>query len=327
MDALTPLLQSLMIGNGNSAMTTGITEPKLEPELEPRELVPQSRDSPSESPSVSKWFLRPGQPSDLSQPSKSKFGSGSGKPEAEPEPQLGCVRCKLPIPTCLISCCKRKLCGSCFTKALNAAILTNVWDNLGLQAWVACLAKACATLKAPQDIVVDSAEALSSSPAAQHAIALAQSTREAIHKVRPRPAQREIKLAKHLHTTLADLGLMSVREIQPAEAVSVTLFPVRAGFLTQPVPILTGMFKTETKTCISCSAAFQTVDANNQAAWGSVSSAFPGDWTWMVLGRPSKPVLPECAEKHSLDICPTCLVALTEGLAEGRGQVRIDRKG
>jgi vacuolar protein-sorting-associated protein 4 len=30
----------------------------------------------------------------------------------------------------------------------------------------------------------------------------------------------------------------------------------------------------------------------------------------MVLGRPSKVVLPECAGKHSLDICPACLPKL-----------------
>jgi vacuolar protein-sorting-associated protein 4 len=70
------------------------------------------------------------------------------------------------------------------------------------------------------------------------------------------------------------------------------------------------MLKTETKTCTSCSAAFEAVDTSNEAAWTYVFTAFPGDWTWMVLGRLSKAVLPECAGNHSLDICPACLPKL-----------------
>jgi hypothetical protein len=93
-------------------------------------------------------------------------------------------------------------------------------------------------------------------------------------------------------------------------AITAPLFPVRSGFLTQAVPILTSMLKTGLKTCTSCSAAFQTVDTSNEAAWTYVFTSFPGDWTWMVLGRPSKAVLPECAAEHSLDICPACLPKL-----------------
>jgi Cdc6-like AAA superfamily ATPase len=113
-----------------------------------------------------------------------------------------------------------------------------------------------------------------------------------------------------LHKALIEHKLVPSWTEADTEVVSAPLFPVRSGFLTQPVPILASMLKTETKTCTSCSAAFKAVDTSNEAAWTYVCMTFPGDWTWMVLRRPSKTVLPECAGKHSLDICPACLPKL-----------------
>ena len=302
LDALTPLLRSLMIGN---------PYPTTQPEPKPEQSELQSQDSQLEMesghPAPQLWV----QSQSVSQSMQPAQSQARPEPETDGKPQMECVCCKLPGAPCVLSCCARKICGPCLAEALNASIQNDVWHSLGSPHWVACLAKSCRTLKAPQDIVVDSKEVLSSYPAAQRALTVAQSTREALENIQPRPARREGELAQRLHKALTDLHLMSFQEMHAnSRAVSATLYPVRSGFLTQPVPILTGLLKTESKVCTSCSAPFQAVDSSNQATWSSVYSAFPGDWSWMILGRPSKSVLPECAEKHSLDICPTCLPKL-----------------
>lgn len=207
---------------------------------------------------------------------------------------------------CIISCCNDTLCGPCLERALSAAIQKSVWHRLGSPDWIPCPANSCKALKSFQDLLVNGKEALAAHSDLQDALDLAQSARSALENLRTRPARSECELAERLHKSLTDLGLMSHQGLQAGD-VSVSLFPVRSGFLTQPVPIFRGMLKTENKTCVRCSGAFPAVDTSNQTAWSSACGTFPGDWTWMVLGRPSKAVLPECADKHSLDICSTCL--------------------
>lgn len=285
LDVLTPLLQSLMIG------TSLATEPEPRPNAEPKQ---EQEQKPDVEP-VSHRAPKPESPSAL-------------KPKVD---RSACVRCgqvcDLTQGSCEITCCKRRICGSCLEGALNERIQQDVWHHLGSPQWLGCLANSCQTLRAPGD--VDLPAQPSHSPALQM-LERARQARNALEKIRPRPTRHECELAQRLHKALADHGLMSPwTQAQPGLAFA-PLFPVRSGFLTQPVPILASMLKSEARTCTSCSADFQTVDTSKEAAWTYVSSTFPGDWTWMVLGRPSKVVLPECAGKHSLDICPACLPKL-----------------
>jgi hypothetical protein len=165
-------------------------------------------------------------------------------------------------------------------------------------------------LSAPQDfdgVIYSGTEVPSCLPPLRR-LRNAERARETLKSIRPQPARREWELAQRLHKALAEHKLIADWSLEAHfDVESASLFPVRSGFLTQLVPIITSMLKTKSKTCASCSAAFQAVDTSNEAAWGYVTTAFPGDWAWMVLGHPSEKALPECAGRHSLDICPSCL--------------------
>ncbi len=231
--------------------------------------------------------------------------------EREADPSR-CARCNVQCEPTQVSyetpCCRRRVCAACLGDALHERIQSDLWLHLGSAQWVGCLANSCQTLSAPPGSDVAHVQGtLPFDLASQTALEKAQRARSILEKIRPRPTRHECELAQRLHKALADHGLMLPWTETDSRAVSAPLFPVRSGFLTQPVPILTSMLKTEKKACTSCFAIFQTVDTSKEAAWAYVSSTFPGDWTWMVLGCPSKVVLPECGVKHSLNICPTCL--------------------
>ena len=234
------------------------------------------------------------------------------KREADPSRCVRCdVRCESTQGSYESHCCRRRVCAACLGDALHERIQGDLWLRLGFAQWVGCLANSCQTLSAPSDFtVLHTKGTLPLDLASEAALEKAQRVRSILENIRPRPTRHECELAQRLHKALADHGLMLPWAQKDSRAVSAPLFPVRSGFLTQPVPILTSMLKTETKACTHCSAAFQTVDTSKEAAWAYVSTTFPGDWTWMVLGRPSKVVLPECAAKHSLDMCPACLPKL-----------------
>ncbi len=286
LDVLTPLLQSLVIGAATPAL-----EPKLEPKPKAElkdGLVPQPKPTPGVKP----------EPPAMS-------------PELTDDPSR-CARCASPIQDSYETpCCRRRVCPACLSDAVHERIHTDLWHQLGSAQWLGCLAHSCKTLGEPRSITSMAGEGRTSLDlASQTVLAAAERARSVLDAIRPRPTRNECDLAQRLHKALVDHGLMLPWTEADSRAVSAPLFPVRSGFLTQPVPILASLLKTETKTCTSCSVAFQTVDTSKEAAWTYVFSTFPGDWTWMVLGRPSKVVLPECAGKHSLDICPTCLPKL-----------------
>ncbi|KAH6847437.1 hypothetical protein B0I37DRAFT_391365 [Chaetomium sp. MPI-CAGE-AT-0009] len=245
------------------------------------------------------------------------------KPEVGPKPviesnseQPRCRRCKSPRDSDRslreVPCCGTSICDACADEALNERLQNDLWNHLDSQQWVGCLANACLSFSAARefDLLYPVAEVPSYLAPPQQRLKNAERAREALGRIRPRPAHREWNLAQRLHKALTDHKLMSDWSQAPLDMQSASSFPVRSGFLTQLVPIMTSMLKTESKTCTSCSTVFEAVETSNEAAWAYVTTAFPGDWTWMVLGCPSKQVLPECAGKHSLDICSVCLPKL-----------------
>lgn len=248
--------------------------------------------------------------------SRSYLGLGL-KPKLDHGPDPGqprCARCESPrVPGRALHetpCCGTIICIPCADVALDEGLHNDIWNHHDSRQWVACLARSCQMLSAAQDfdILYSETEVPSESCLSpQQRLRNADRAREALKRILPRPARREWELAQRLHKALAEHKLVANWSEAHFDVESASLFPVRSGFLTQLVPIITSMLKTESKTCASCSAAFQAVDTSNEAAWGYMTTAFPGDWTWMVLGRPSAKALPECAGKHSLDICPGCL--------------------
>ncbi|KAK4153985.1 P-loop containing nucleoside triphosphate hydrolase protein [Chaetomidium leptoderma] len=277
LDVLTPLLESLMIGS--SAPSTSTTaEPKSGPGLAPKSQV--------------KSELKP----------KAQL-----KQKLDPTPQQKrdgsrCARCDLLLRGSgrvryQTPCCRTSICGPCIMEGLTERLRNDLWQNLGSLQWVGCVANSCQILRALQDLNILNVDAgLKPDILPEPVLKVAQRARDILDSIRPRPTRREWELAQRLHKALTDHKLMSTWskvDLEAVAAISAPLFPVRSGFLTQPVPILTGMLKTESRTCTSCSAAFQAVDTSNETAWTYVSTTFPGDWTWMVLGRPSKTILPE----------------------------------
>ncbi len=289
LDSLTPLLQSLMIG----ASETTNDQPKTP--------NPSNTPNPSHGPQA-----RPS-PKHLTEP---KPGS---KQKGTPD-HSRCVRCQLAWEPdrapCEVPCCKARICTPCLGEALSEVAQQDLWHHLGSPEWVGCLASSCQARLAPEEVALAIAQDVALQPPFNLSLQAARQARNMLESIRPRPSRQECELAQRLHKTLTSHGLMWKLGESDSEMLSAALFPVRSGFLTQRVPILAGLLKTATKTCTSCSAAFQAVDDSNASAWTYVSNSFPGDWTWMVLRRPSKTVLPECAGKHSLDICPACLPKL-----------------
>lgn len=283
LDSLTPLLESLMIGASETA---------------------------GNLPTTPKVNEKPKAKSGLKHPKKPKPGSKL----KEPVDPSRCVRCHHAwgpddVP-CAVPCCKARICIPCLEEALGEVIQTDLWHQLGLPGWVGCLASSCQGRLTAEDVnaIVVMVETLQAP--CKLLLQAAQQARNSLENIRPRPNRQECELAQRLHKALTSHGLMWKLGEADSATASAALFPVRSGFLTQSVPILAGLLKTTTKTCTSCSAAFQAVDDSNGPGWTYVSNSFPGDWTWMVLRRPSKTVLPECAGKHSLDICPACLPKL-----------------
>ncbi|KAH6623449.1 hypothetical protein F5144DRAFT_623400 [Chaetomium tenue] len=230
-----------------------------------------------------------------------------------PDPdQPRCARCKSPQAFDRklreVPCCGANICCPCEDTGLNERLQNDIWKHHDSHQWVGCLANACQMLSAPQDFdTLGSQLDVPSCLSPQQMLRNAERAREVLKSVSPRPSRREWRLAQRLHKALVEHKLIPDWSKAHFAVQSAPLFPVRSGFLTQHVPIITCMLKTEPKTCASCSTAFRTVDTSNEAAWGYMATTFPGDWTWMVLGRPSAEVLPGCVGKHSLDICPVCL--------------------
>ena len=297
-DALTPMLESLMIG------------PSERTELDP----PPQRGVGLRffSQLKSDHGLAP----ELEQKpqSKAKAENEGGGLRRKSGPQR-CIRCNVQSGNDLAlydtSCCKSSLCSQCFGEALDERLQHDLWHHLGSHGWIACLANSCQKLSTPQELcVIELEPAMPSQSAPEHIkylLDVAEKTRKVLEGIRPRPTHRECELAQRLHQALVKHGLMPPWKRTGLVVVSAPLLPVRTGFLTQPVPILTGMLVRKPRNCIRCCTVFETVDTSSDAAWTYVTTSFPGDWTWMALGRPSKSVLPECADKHSLDICPSCL--------------------
>ncbi|EAQ83379.1 hypothetical protein CHGG_09783 [Chaetomium globosum CBS 148.51] len=239
----------------------------------------------------------------------------------DPDPKQGhrpnldqgrCARCKSPQAFDRnlreVPCCGANICNPCEDRGLNEKLQNDIWRHHDSHQWVGCLANACQMLSAPQDFdTLGSQLEVPSCLSPQQMLRNAERAREALKSIAPRPSRHEWRLAQRLHKALVEHKLIPDWSKAHFAVQSAPLFPVRSGFLTQLVPIITCMLKTEPKTCASCSTAFRTVDTSNEAAWGYMATTFPGDWTWMVLGRPSAEVLPGCAGKHSLDICPACL--------------------
>ncbi|KAL2131200.1 hypothetical protein VTI74DRAFT_5426 [Chaetomium olivicolor] len=273
-DSLTSLLQSLMIGNPAPA------ERRSEPELEP---ILNPNTQPGSDPR-----LEP-------------------QPERSPTPDMEtCARCKASGRTsAVLSCCMSKICLLCLEDALNARVQNDLWHSFGSPQWIGCLANSCRVYRDPSEVLHDLRQTSQSNI---RGLSLAVHARKSMESIRPRPSLGECDLARRLHNTLTEHQLMSRWTDTEGEVVSGKVFPVRSGFSIQSVPILTSMLRLEPRTCPECSGAFRAVDtASNTAAWNSIFNAFPGDWTWMILGRPTKSMLPECGEKHSLDVCPSCL--------------------
>ncbi|KAK3292806.1 P-loop containing nucleoside triphosphate hydrolase protein [Chaetomium fimeti] len=283
---LTPLLESLLIGTSPAAQFVHKPITERDPNLK------------HESEAGSKPVIDSALRSDL-----------------DPE-QPWCRRCKSPHDSNRslrkVPCCGTSICNSCTNEAANERLQNDFWNNLDSHQWVGCLANACQMFSAPQDFDNGHpvAEVSPSIRLPHQGLKNAERAREVLGSIRPRPARREWELAQRLHKSLADHKLMPDWSQTHLDMLSASSFPVRSGFLTQPVPIMTGALKTESKTCTRCSTTFQAVETSNEAAWAYVTTAFPGDWAWMILGHPSKKVLPECAGKHSLDICPACLPKL-----------------
>ncbi|KAL1840449.1 hypothetical protein VTJ49DRAFT_446 [Mycothermus thermophilus] len=214
-----------------------------------------------------------------------------------------------------LPCCQASICHLCLRDALNDRLEKDIWYTLGTSKWLGCLAGACETLIA-WEMLADATRPDGDAPhPLEDMLNATWRARDALWRIRPKPTRGECELAQRLHKALVDHKLMlRWPEVQAQNFEDqwspLPLFAVRSGFLTQSVPILTGMLKKETRCCTRCSKDFAVVDTSNEAAWTSVSLAFPGDWTWMIMGCPSRAILPECAAKHSLDICRSCLPRL-----------------
>ncbi|KAH6615749.1 P-loop containing nucleoside triphosphate hydrolase protein [Chaetomium sp. MPI-SDFR-AT-0129] len=200
-------------------------------------------------------------------------------------------------------CCQQNACETCLTNAIPDRIQSDIWCHMGSLEWSGCIAGQCSARSRGLDLPLRIVHARFGM------ITNAQQARVILELVKPQPAQQEWELAQKLHKTLVEHELAYAWDEAPGfDMNSVLMLPVRSGFLTQRVPILKDMLKTTVMRCARCSFDFNAVDTTkNEAAWTYVTTRFPGDWSWMVLGRPSKAVLPQCASKHSLDICADCL--------------------
>ncbi|KAL2117576.1 hypothetical protein VTJ04DRAFT_7236 [Mycothermus thermophilus] len=320
-DVLTPLFESLAIE----------TKPSPSPGLsnEPfKSLATQVTSSlisgPAKDPFKTGLF-GPSLPSASSaalqtQPTPTSFFKLEQTPKPPADPHQ-CSRCNrfVPGPGAVLyrlPCCQASICMPCLPDALSDRLAKDIWFTTGKAKWLGCLTGACDALIAFEILL----EAMRSQHAeiphpVEDMLNAAWRVRDALDRIRPRTTRNECELAQRLHRALKDHKLMlGWTEIGPGDYENplkpLPVFPVRSGFLTQPVPILTGMLKKDNKCCTRCFAEFAAVDSSNESAWASISLDFPGDWIWMVAGRPSKSILPECSAKHSLDICPACLPRL-----------------
>ncbi|KAK4139691.1 P-loop containing nucleoside triphosphate hydrolase protein [Dichotomopilus funicola] len=245
--------------------------------------------------------------------------------EAGPEPRQGVIAKVWPSPklvesssaACVLCgvtatieskiyetlCCQQNACETCLTNAIPDRIQSDIWCHMGSLEWSGCIAGQCSARSRGLDLPLRIVHAQFGM------ITNAQQARVILELVKPQPSQQEWELAQKLHQTLVEHELAYAWDEAPGfDMNSMLMLPVRSGFLTQRVPILKDMLKTKVMRCARCSFDFNAVDTTkNEAAWTYVTTRFPGDWSWMVLGRPSKAVLPQCASKHSLDICADCL--------------------
>ncbi|KAL2268444.1 hypothetical protein VTJ83DRAFT_3290 [Remersonia thermophila] len=299
-DLLAPLFQSLAIGVASSSSAgpskvpfrLGLSKPSEDP------AKPSSASSTAPKPRLTHIY------------------SHAVNDQRPPVDRDRCSRCYTWLgtgpPLYRLPCCEAPLCHLCLRDALNDRLDNDVWCSPGAAQWISCLAGACETTIA-WEALADATRPAGDAPHPwKGMLNAAWRAREALWRIRPRPTRGELELAQRLHRALVDRNLMlRWHDLEPLALEDPwnppPLCPVRSGFLTQSVPLLTRMLKKETRCCTRCSKDFDVVDARNDAAWTSIFLTFPGDWAWLVFGRPSKAVLPECAAKHSLDICPSCL--------------------
>ena len=240
------------------------------------------------------------------------------------------------------SCCSQPVCAKCLPGAFETRISNDWWYDLGLPHWIKCLVKDCRA-RLPIRHSEDLARLLRGiDPKALHKVSMferACALRASLERLSPRPSNAALRVASAMHFQLLSHDRMreffNLRHHVATTGGAVELLPVTWQGQQLDVPVFTGLLGRSSwpaaaaaRECIVCASAVPDVvdgTAEDEARWAEATAGYGGEWQVRVRAFPAPSLLPDCAARHTLDICRTCVGRHLDAQLDLLGRAGCDR--